>query len=77
MDGMRPYLALKSATNFLFAALSRSGLHCAEFFTPSADSPTAARMSWSKEKPGPNSGTAPFSPACSYCLMKLMPMPPG
>ena len=31
----------------------------------------------SKEKAGPNTGMVLFRPAWAYCLMKLIPMPPG
>ena len=66
---------LEVATKRWFAGFSRSGLHCAVLLTPSADSPTGGRMSWLKLKAGPNIGLA-LQTAWSYCLMKLMPMPP-
>src|SRR3546814_14106747 len=62
----------KLSTKALLAALSRSFDHCEVFFTPSAASPTAPRMPWSKEKARPNSGTS--SPNWAYFFTKTQPI---
>ncbi|MNT89061.1 hypothetical protein D3C72_2297240 [compost metagenome] len=74
---MRPNSFWKSATNFLFTALSRSCAHCEVLKVPSIDSPTARITSSSAEKPGAYRVMSLDRPAPTNCLMKFTPRPPG